>query len=248
MENALKAKSTHQKIAIQLRSEIVSGVYEPGTPMREIELAKKYGVSRSPIRQVLHQLTNEGWLCTYPNRGTFVSDTPCPEVMAIISECRAKLECVALRQCFHELSDQEFDMWHDIIDQMYVDCKRGDFVSAYNHDDLFHRVLIHKASPAGSMGVYDVISRATSRFLSVEDNRPFHSNWLELHAMHASLYEMFQLGDLEIACEALWQHILRLDFVTASYECGAAAGYPREFEGVYVHLADGLRESIKQKS
>ena len=213
----------------------------PGEPLREEQLAARFGVSRSPIRHVLQQLTYEGLLHAKPNCGMVVAEPPIPEVMTVLRECRAKLECIALRQCFQELDEADFDRWHQILGAMYEACDRNDHATAYHQDILFHRVIVDKASPAGSMGVYSVIAGATVQFLRTGANRPFHADFRELYAMHAALLAMFRLGDVEIACEALSQHILRGPFVEASFRCWNKAGKPRGYEGIYDRLAESLR-------
>ncbi len=194
--------------------------------MREEHLAARFGVSRSPIRQVLQQLTYEGLLYSRPNCGTVVAQLPSPEVASALYECRAKLECIALRQCFADLNEADFARWRDILDALYECCDREDHSGAYHHDGLFHRLIVEKASPAGSLGVYFAIAGATSDYLSVDENRPYHADFRELYGMHAALYAMYRLGDVDIACEALSQHILKQEFVTASCRCWTESGSP----------------------
>lgn len=233
--------SVPQQIASRLRAEVHRGVYPPGAPLREEQLAAKFGVSRSPIRQVLQQLTHEGLLHTRPNYGTVVAEPPTPEVMAALRDCRAKLECLALRQCFSQLDALDNARWESILDALYDACDRNDAAAAYHQDTLFHRVIVDKAAPAGSMGVYTVIAGATTVYLRVDANRPFHADFRELYAMHAALLAMYRLGDVEIACEALSQHILKGSFVDAACQVWADAGKPRRVDQVYDQLAETLR-------
>jgi len=60
---AASAKTVNARaIYSALRNEIVSGDLAPGTPMREVSLAARFGVSRTPIREVMRQLLNDGLL------------------------------------------------------------------------------------------------------------------------------------------------------------------------------------------
>jgi DNA-binding GntR family transcriptional regulator len=56
-----------------LRDEIVDLVLEPGSPIDEIELAKRFEMSRTPIREALVRLAGDGLVTTLPNRSTVVS-------------------------------------------------------------------------------------------------------------------------------------------------------------------------------
>lgn len=239
--------SVHEQIASSIRADVRKGVFAPGGQLREEQLAARFGVSRSPIRQVLQQLTYEGLLHSRPNCGTVVAKPPAPEAVQALYECRAKLECIALRQCFADLNEDDFAHYRDILADMYDCCDRGDYDGALHQDWLFHELIMLKASPAVSLGVYSAIAGASNDYLRVDTNRPFHADFRELHGMHAALYAMYRLGDVDLACEALSQHILKEWFVAASCRCWTDAGKPRALEGVYDKLAIGLRRALRKK-
>ncbi|WP_415183904.1 GntR family transcriptional regulator [Phaeovulum sp.] len=57
-----------------LRDEIIDLVLEPGSPIDEIQLAERFSMSRTPIREALVRLAGEGLVTTLPNRSTVVSN------------------------------------------------------------------------------------------------------------------------------------------------------------------------------
>jgi DNA-binding GntR family transcriptional regulator len=61
MTPAGNGETIHDQISARLRDDVLSGRLEPGTSLREEPLAKRFGTSRSPIREVLRQLTHEVW-------------------------------------------------------------------------------------------------------------------------------------------------------------------------------------------
>ena len=65
-------KSTQDLICQSLRSRIASGDLEPGTELKQVELAKTYGVSRMPIREALQLLATQGLVKLRPNKGAVV--------------------------------------------------------------------------------------------------------------------------------------------------------------------------------
>ncbi|WP_437200814.1 GntR family transcriptional regulator [Planctomicrobium sp. SH664] len=237
----------HTQIASRLRADVYRGTFSKGEQLREEELAARFGVSRSPIRQVLQQLTYEGLLHSRANWGTVVAESPTPEVAEVLYDCRAKLECIALRECFSNLDESDFQYWREILDLLYDACAREDHGAAYYYDSLFHRVAIDKAAPAGSLGVYTAIAGAVDNYSRIPANRSYHADFLELYGMHAALYEVFRHGDPEIACEALSQHILRGPFCQASCQCWIDAGKPREYEGIYDRLIPELRRAVAKR-
>ncbi|WP_152045356.1 GntR family transcriptional regulator [Aureimonas psammosilenae] len=58
----------------QLRDEILDLVLPPGSPIDEVQLAERFGVSRTPIREALVRLSGEGLVNMLPNRSTIVSN------------------------------------------------------------------------------------------------------------------------------------------------------------------------------
>ncbi|MGY6247828.1 GntR family transcriptional regulator [Bosea thiooxidans] len=57
-----------------LRAEILSLALPPGSPVDEVQLAERFGMSRTPIREALVRLASEGLVETLPNRSTLVSN------------------------------------------------------------------------------------------------------------------------------------------------------------------------------
>ena len=68
--------SVRDQIAQQLRADIINGVLIENTKLKEQELAKRFGVSRGPVRDVLLQLSKEGLLVSKNNCGVSVNSSP----------------------------------------------------------------------------------------------------------------------------------------------------------------------------
>jgi len=62
-----------QKVFETLRSEILSMELAPGSPLDEVRLSERFGMSRTPVREALLRLSSEGLVTTLPNRNTIVS-------------------------------------------------------------------------------------------------------------------------------------------------------------------------------
>lgn len=69
----MSEKPTIQAIHAELREQILLLDLKPGDPMREVRLSQHFGVSRTPIRQVLHRLEFEGLVDIGEARGARVS-------------------------------------------------------------------------------------------------------------------------------------------------------------------------------
>lgn len=238
--------SVHDQIVARLRSDVRNGVLPPGEPLREVQLARRFGVSRSPIRQALQQLTAEGVLHARPNCGTVVAMPPTEEVRDALYTCRARLEAIAVRQCLGSLQPEDFTRWEEILEQLYHTCERQDHEAADHHDQQFHRLMIDKASTDGSLGVYFAIAGAT-RDHSIDGNRTMFGDFRELWAIHAALFCLFRSGDVEASVEGLVQHILRENFNGMAVRCWYAAGQPKSFDNIYTSLVEPLRQAGKRR-
>ena len=63
-------------IAARLREDIVAMALAPGTPLRDAALCERFGTSRTPVREALIRLGEEGLVEILPQSGTFVSRIP----------------------------------------------------------------------------------------------------------------------------------------------------------------------------
>ena len=57
----------------ETRARILDGRYRPGAPLSELTLARAFGMSRTPVREMLTRLHQEGWVERVPSRGYFVA-------------------------------------------------------------------------------------------------------------------------------------------------------------------------------
>ncbi|MDQ2734605.1 MAG: GntR family transcriptional regulator [Pseudomonadota bacterium] len=88
-----------EHIAERLRSAILSGELEPGAALVETSLADRFVVSRTPLREALRQLIEEGLVTTVPYTGTRVIDLAVEDVREIHS-LRTTLERFAFEQAW----------------------------------------------------------------------------------------------------------------------------------------------------
>ncbi|MEU0968485.1 GntR family transcriptional regulator [Streptomyces sp. NPDC005917] len=82
----------------ELRSEIVHWHLPPGTHLNEVQLAERLGVSRTPLRQAIQRLANEGLVRTFPGRGSQVTEIALQDVVHLF-QMREALEPYAARLC-----------------------------------------------------------------------------------------------------------------------------------------------------
>ncbi len=81
----LESVGLKQQIQARLKQAILDGVLAPGQQLVEGEIARQFGVSRSPVREAIQDLERQGYLVKKPRRGTFVTELTPQSVVEIYS-------------------------------------------------------------------------------------------------------------------------------------------------------------------
>jgi DNA-binding GntR family transcriptional regulator len=95
-------RSDQQAIFETLRRRISTNAYPPGTALKEVELAAEFGVSRTPIRQVLQRLEYGGLVQPVVGHGTIVSGLDLPRMREVI---QFRIQLALILRNFLDLTD-----------------------------------------------------------------------------------------------------------------------------------------------
>ena len=82
-----------EELRLQLADEIVRGALAPGSPLDETDIARRFNVSRTPVREALRQLAASGLVDARAHRGAVVA-RPSVERMTEMFEAMAELEAI----------------------------------------------------------------------------------------------------------------------------------------------------------
>jgi DNA-binding GntR family transcriptional regulator len=109
----------------RLREEIASGAVVPGSSLRQAEIADRYGVSATPVREALRLLEAEGTISYAPHRGATVrqlSPTRAEDVYLL----RAEIEGLATAVAAERMKDEDFDAILAVQAELQLAYKRKD--------------------------------------------------------------------------------------------------------------------------
>jgi len=94
-----------EKVYRAVKSLAMHYRFQPGARINEVDLARRLKVSRTPIREALNRLVQDGFLRFVPNRGFFARDLT-PELVRDLYELRAAIEVAAVRLACARASDE----------------------------------------------------------------------------------------------------------------------------------------------
>ena len=139
-----KHLTLREKILENIRDAIVAGTLKAGSRVSEPELAERYGISRTPIREAFRQLESEGYLTVIPRRGAVVSEFS-PRDVEEFYAIKSIMEGYAARRACDNLSEKDLDRLQAINDKLAELAKTGDIKNFFKVHNGFHELFI-KAS------------------------------------------------------------------------------------------------------
>ena len=125
-----------------IRQAILEGGLEPGSRLKEEELARELGISRTPVREALLMLQAEGLIVTTPNRGASVRVHDANDLRDLY-QLRALLEGYAARLAAARISDEEIDRLRESCDRF--DAVAADDIRELVRENLWFHSAIHTA-------------------------------------------------------------------------------------------------------
>lgn len=191
------------KVLDMIRQDILSCDFQPGEELRESELADRYAVSKSPVRDALQRLQFEGLVETEPRRGHRVTPISVSDARDIL-EMRETLEVAAARKMVREASDRDLAAL-DVYREADVSDIRA--FAAYNRG--FH---IGLAQASGNRRLADEMRRLLDAYerlclVSLERLRAVSGDMGAALADHCALIDALQARDATKAARISQRHV-----------------------------------------
>lgn len=188
----------------RLRDEILSAEIPPGSSLRVLHLAARFGTSQAPIREALRRLTDEGLAVTVPYKGTVTKEARWDEI-ADIYLLREELEAFAVKRI---LARRKVDLTAVRAAQRSLNraVRTGDPISVLDADlELHHRIVDLAESPITLETWSFLIKRQRGARLSLEREYPAPLD--SVVETHDALVKALESGDAETAEAAFRMHI-----------------------------------------
>lgn len=202
------AKTLVESSYDRLRTDIVEGRLVPNAKLRIEELRQQYGTGASPLREALNRLAGEGFVTVEGQRGFRVSPVSLEDLQDL-TRMRILLECEALRESIKNGDD---DWEADIVASFHrltkaEEHRSSEFSEWEKRNDEFHEALVSASHSPWLLKFRHTLYEQHKRYrlLAILASDPTR----DLHAEHKAINDAAISRDIEAACEATKDHILR---------------------------------------
>ncbi len=201
-----KPKSLTESVLEHLRSEIISGRLELGAAISERRLAEQLNVSKTPVREALAQLRNEGLVNILPRKGVYVFSLSAAEVVAIC-DFRVAMESAALKLALERAPEAFVDDIRRIVAEMERCQVKGDIPGYLALDTDFHAAAFRHCDNHYLSDSYERYAGKISALRTHLAAKPLHTK-LSFEE-HKDLLEAFASRDIDEVVPTLLKHIGR---------------------------------------
>ena len=193
-----------QQVYTTLRNAIVAVELEPGLSVSEAELALHLGTSRTPVREALIRLSEEGLVGIYPQLGTVISPISLPKVYESLV-IRSALECRSLRDSVKLITDSGIASLYAAIDDQKRAVRQGNDELFLVADDLLHRTIVEIGGNTEILKVIQSTKAHHDRVRHLSSHLPAHNR--ERIREHEDTVAAIARGDVVSAEQSLERHL-----------------------------------------
>ena len=197
-------KSKKQLAYEAIKEEIINNRIKPGTILVERQLCEALNTSRTPIREALQKLTNEGLVDFNPGKGAFVSDITYLDLIEIY-HIREVLEGLAASMCAKNIDAFQVKALEENLASQHQAVVSGDSERFIQKDMEFHDIIVeiagNKRLKLFISNMRDQIKRIT---YLIRDDKHRLDDSLE---QHNQIFKALKAKDLKQAENAMKSHM-----------------------------------------
>jgi DNA-binding GntR family transcriptional regulator len=194
----------HQNAVQALRSMIVTGELAPGERLNERELCARLNVSRTPIREAIKTLAQDGLLQVWPNRSPVVMPLEAAQTSALV-EVVAAIEALAGELCASRITDAQVAELGILHYTMLRHHAEQDLRAYFEANKAFHRLIIECSGNPVLTWVWDLLALRVDRARYSSNLRP--ERWRQAIQEHAQVLERMTARDPQGVAGALRSHL-----------------------------------------
>jgi DNA-binding GntR family transcriptional regulator len=187
-----------------LHADIIALRIQPGVSLSENDLAGRYGMSRTPIREALLRLADEGLVEIVPKSGTTVSRIPYAQLNEAIV-IRKALEEVAVREASRRATKSQITGLWSLVERQREAAKADDRNGFHAADEAFHAAI---AEAAGYPGIWHLVNQVKVQVDRIRHlTLPESGRMLRVTKEHSAVLTAMEKRDDERAITAMRTHL-----------------------------------------
>lgn len=226
VQHATAADLAYREILLRITTQALTA----GERLPEASLAAEMGVSRTPVREALRRLAQEGVVVLVPGGGAHLA-APSLKEMADTMEVRVHLERLAIRKLSGTITPLQICRLEEVI-QKQRDADL-DIPSLIRQDSLFHHLLAESTHNEALTDSLDALLARSTAFRILFAGREDYDNHLILEE-HLRILDALKRRDTELAEKHLEVH---LHLALAEYSrSGEPTGTPRKKKASHAEL------------
>ena len=153
----------------EIKQMILQKTLKPGQHLAEITLSQRLQISRTPIREALRELCNDGWVTIIPNKGVWVASPSQREVRDTF-EMRTRLECWATYKAAFNVTAILLTQLRECLEKENKIYNTNNHERYFEANEKFH-LLIAEASGNSILNVHvKILLSKTMTFTALHDN------------------------------------------------------------------------------
>ena len=189
----------------RLKDALQHAELQPGEVLSETRLSRALGISRTPVREALHQLAQEGLVQVIPGRAVTVAAPSVRSVMDVV-HLRLLLEPELVRLATETIADDEIKGLITTVEKMDVACRSGDHLSWSRADTDFHDIL-GRACPNRLLAEVVIQMRNRAHHLANIDSQTNPARLTQCTVEHREIADCISARNAEGASQAVREHI-----------------------------------------
>lgn len=128
-------------VYLELKHKILTGEIVSQTRLMEIDLSEKMNVSRTPIREAIKRLADDGLVKVEPRRGAYVANISIKDMLDVF-EVREDLEGFAAKLAAERINDEQRAELRTIADEYAAALETGDKDVIIELDEKLHNAIV----------------------------------------------------------------------------------------------------------
>ena len=187
-----------------LREAILRGDLVPGERLMELQLASKLGVSRTPIREAIRMLEQEGLAITIPRKGAIVAGMTEKDMQDVL-EIREALEELSVQVACDKITEEEIAELQKNMKNFEHSLKSGDLKKMAQADVEFHDVIYRATDNPKLISMLNNLREQMYRYRVEYLKNP--QNHEQLLKEHEAIYKGIVEKDKDAVTEMIRKHI-----------------------------------------